>query len=278
MNRRQALAAALLTGVLLLSGCAAGPGVTPTVPAPSATSAASVANEAPTVEEVAALPRATYDAVIPGLVPVAGGQSIFPVAYRTDHDLVLYGSPVAARPVAVLPATDFKGDSTTIVRIADRPGWAEILTPARRSLPSKDSAAAAQTAAWIRVGQLITDHELPYLVTIHVTAQTLTITGPGGDTEYPIGVGADGTSTPVGTSYIAARFADPAQSPRPISVLGSHSTAADDPYVPGGNGVVGIHFSENATGTVSHGCIRMDRAGIDALNKLPVGTPVELEK
>ena len=31
-----------------------------------------------------------------------------------------------------------------------------------------------------------------------------------------------------------------------------------------------------ATGAVSHGCIRLSRDGIDAVNGLPVGTPVEI--
>ena len=83
-------------------------------------------------------------------------------------------------------------------------------------------------------------------------------------------------ATPAGSAYIVARFTDPAQSALPINLLSLHSVAADEPYAPGGNGVVSIHFERAATGAVSHGCIRLSRDGIDAVNGLPVGTPVEI--
>ena len=159
---------------------------------------------------------------------------------------------------------------------SSNPGWAQILTPARFSLPSQSAGKNASTAAWVQNGQLAFDHWLPYGITIDTSAQTLTITGQDGDATYPVGVGAAGTATPTGSTYIAARFTDPAQSALPINLLALHSTAADDPYVTGSNGVVGIHFERTATGAVSHGCIRLSRAGIDAVNSLPVGTPVEI--
>ena len=278
-------AALAVLAVLFLTGCSTTPAPALTAARPVAPSAAPAVTPAPAIEpprlptgaEEAAPPRATYDAVIPGLIPIPGGQNIFPVAYRTDHDILLYGSPEARLPAAIMPATDFLGNPTTIVKIAHtRPGWTQILTPARFSLPSQSAGEDASTAAWIQNGQLAFDHALPYRIVIRISAQTLTISGPDQDAAYPVGVGAAATATPAGSTYLAARFTDPAQSALPINLLALHSTSADDPYLPGGNGVVGIHFERTATGAVSHGCIRLSRGGIDAVNGLPVGTPVEI--
>ena len=114
MIHAAAFAAAL--AALLLAGCATTPAPALTAATPSvARAVAPFLAPAPTIEpprlptatEAAALPHATYDAVIPGLIPIPGGQLIFPVAYRTDHDILLYRSPEARFPAAIMPAKDF---------------------------------------------------------------------------------------------------------------------------------------------------------------------------
>jgi hypothetical protein len=80
------------------------------------------------------------------------------------------------------------------------------------------------------------------------------------------------------TGYLEARYLDPAQnqSAHPVQLTSLHSSAADDPFGGDDGGLIGIHFEPVASGAVSHGCIRVRSAALDAVNALPLGTPVEI--
>lgn len=293
---RRATSAVTAIGVvaaLALTGC------TPSLPAgdptkPAATSRTAAATPTTTAAivpplppdlaptAVAALPAAVYNAVIPGLL-AAPSDLRFTSAATVTTDTALYGADFAT-PVARVPSRDFLGGPTVVVPVAATGGWSLVLTPSRQALPSKEPAGAtapAQTAAWLPTSALRPLGDLPDRIVVSVSAQTLTITDAAGTTlqSFPAGVGAEGTPTPTGaTGYLQARYLDPAQgqSVHRIQLTSLHSTAADEPYGGSDGGLIGVHYEDVATGAVSHGCIRLAGAAVDAVDRLPLGTPISI--
>jgi len=276
-----ALAAALLLTFGLTACTGQDTGTKPTA-THSATPSAE-AYEAPSAAQVALLPQAQYNAVIGGLLPYY--ESTIPKtadeSYTISADAPLYGDD-RTKPVARLAEKDFLGDPTVVVPVQFSGDWAMVMTPARQALPSAtNGAAAAQSAAWIRRDLLTKKTSLEGHVVIAVGAQTVSIVGADGKTgkEFPAGVGAGGTPTPTGViGYIQARYLDPAQDQtvHEINLTTLHSAAADEPYGGKDGGLIGVHYESTARGAVSHGCVRLDGDAVDAINKLPLGTIVQI--
>ncbi len=95
----------------------------------------------------------------------------------------------------------------------------------------------------------------------------------------PVGVGASGTPTPVGTFYVRDRLTDftsPMYGPLAFGTNARSPTLTDWPA----GGFVGIHGTDQPNlipGRVSHGCVRLTNAAILRLGRLmPVGTPVTI--
>lgn len=231
---------------------------------------------------IAALPAAVYDAVIPGLL-AAPADLRFTAAGTVAADSAVYGADFII-PVARVPARDFLGNPTVVVPVAAKGGWSLVLTASRQSLPSQVSTGAtapAQTAAWLPTSALRPLGDLPSRIVISVSAQTLTITDAAGNTlqSFTAGVGAPATATPAGTTgYLQARYLDPTQgqSVHRIQLTSLHSTAADEPYGGSDGGLIGVHYQDVASGAVSHGCIRLGSTAIDAVDHLPLGTPISI--
>jgi lipoprotein-anchoring transpeptidase ErfK/SrfK len=232
--------------------------------------------------QIAALPAADYAAVIPALLQAPGLAAASDV-FRIAADTALYGSD-RVNAVARLEAHNFLGNASVVVPIETDGAWSLILTPSRRILPSRVPAgeiASAQTAAWIPTSTLIHVGTLPNRVVVSISAQTLTITDAAGAVQqtFTVGVGSPNTPTPTGvTGYLQARYLDPAQgqAAHPIQLTSLHATGADEPYGGSDGGLIGIHYQAVSSGAVSHGCIRLDEAAIDAVNRLPLGTPVTI--
>ncbi|ERK71723.1 L,D-transpeptidase [Leifsonia aquatica] len=285
-----ASAVAVLAAAIGLTGCAQ-PDPTRT-PKPSAsvtavpTEAASTAPPVPalTRSEIAALPAAVYDAVVPGLLPAPAGKLTAPTAHRVMFDVPLFGAD-RATPVARIPATDFRGQRTVVVPIQLDGPWALVLTPARQVLPSQvaaGEAAPAQTAAWMPAASLAGATTLAKSVHISVAGQSLSILDAAGATtaSWTVGVGTDETPTPTGvTGYLQARYTDPdqGQSVHPIQLTSLHATTADEPFGGSDGGLIGIHYFEQSSGAVSHGCVRLPADALTAVNALPLGTLVVIE-
>ncbi|MFZ7086685.1 L,D-transpeptidase [Curtobacterium sp. RRHDQ10] len=238
---------------------------------------------APAAAAVATLPEARYNAVLAGLIPYTGSTVSAASAHAAtiDEDAPLYGDDRTV-PVARLAAKNFLGNPTVIVPVRVDGDWTEILTPSRQQLPSAAGGhAAAQTAAWIRSsllheGTALTDH-----LAISVSKQTVSIVDASGTVSqsFPAGVGASGTPTPTGVvGYIQARYLDPAQGQtvHEINLTSLHSAAADEPYGGNDGGLIGVHYEPQATGDISHGCVRLSASAIDIVNTLPLGTLVEI--
>jgi hypothetical protein len=158
-------------------------------------------------------------------------------------------------------------------------GWTQILTPSRRELPSASGTGVApsQTMAWVRTDQLVAGAPVQQHVLVNVSKQSLSIvnTADGVVTAtYSVGVGKADTATPVGLTYLEARYRDPKQEAgHQIYLTGAHSSVADHPFGPD-QGLVGIHWNAVNTGAVSHACIRLNAAGDNAMSKLADGTRV----
>ena len=269
-----------------LTGCHADPGTpsSTTSRTPAAGSSATADTyRAPSAKTVAALPEAKYDAVIGGLLPSYEPD----VPKAADHawtitaDAPLYGDDHST-PVARLAAHNFLGDPTVVVPLRFDGAWALVMTPARQQLPSvAPGGAAAQTSAWVRRDLLQRGTALSDHLVISVSKQTVSIVSASGKTvhDFPAGVGAGGTPTPTGVvGYVQARYLDPAQDQtvHPINLTTLHSSAADEPYGGDDGGLIGVHYESVARGAVSHGCVRLDGDAIDAVNKLPLGTVVQV--
>jgi lipoprotein-anchoring transpeptidase ErfK/SrfK len=259
----------------------AGAGVHSRKPAPTAPAGPALPADLPP-SQLAALPAATYDAVIPGLLaaPVTGTIT---KAYTVLFDTAVYSAD-RSTPVARLTAKNFLGRPTVVVPTATEGDWSLVLVASRRILPSQATAAApasAQSAAWIPTKALQSARTLPNRVVVSVSANTLSITDAAGTVQhtFTVGVGTPDTPTPTGvTGYLQARYLDPAQgqAAHPIQLTSLHATGADEPYGGSDGGLIGIHYQAVSSGAVSHGCIRLDEAAIDAVNRLPLGTPVTI--
>ncbi|UFS58879.1 L,D-transpeptidase [Subtercola endophyticus] len=258
---------------------------------------------APTADAIAALPEAKYNATIAGLMPAGqsaaagspaagspatgtpatGSPATVPGAAATFHlsvDAALYGAD-RVTPVARLAASNFLGDPTVVVPVQTVGDWTLILTPSRQALPSANNGSApAQTTAWIRTSLLTKDADLVSHIDVSLGGQTLTIVTPGQpDQSFAVGVGAPDTPTPTGvTGYIQARYLDASQgeSVYPIQLTSLHSAAADEPFGGSDGGLIGVHFEQENTGQISHGCIRLPADAITAVNALPLGTLITI--
>lgn len=97
---------------------------------------------------------------------------------------------------------------------------------------------------------------------------------------FSAAVGTGGTPTPTGLFAVSDAVPTSGELAPFIFVLTAHSNVLKT--FAGGNGVVGIHGwpSSNVLGkAVSHGCVRMSRAGAKSLSRYATaGTPVEIVK
>jgi len=226
------------------------------------------------------LPAVRYDAVIAGLLPFAGDASTVVGAYRIGSDAPVFGTD-RTEPVAKLTAKDFAGAPTTVVVVAQTGPWSLVLTSARVALPSKTGGnAPAQSAGWVPTRLLHRVGDLPDVIQISVSKQTLTILQEGKPVaQFAVGVGTAGTPTPTKvTGYLQQRYLDPRQDETvfPIQLTSLHATTKDEPYGGNDGGLIGIHYNPVNAGAVSHGCVRLGEDAIRAVDKLPLGTPITI--
>ncbi|WP_025157897.1 L,D-transpeptidase [Leifsonia aquatica] len=286
--RRPALPLVVLAVALLagggLSGCAGGGTPTATGTRTAGTSTPSSTPDAGitlTPAQVIVLRPAVHNAVIPELLaaPAEIGDA---TTYALTGEAPLFGDD-RSTPVARLAARDFLHETTTVVIVRTDGAWALALTPARRILPSTATTepAPAQTAGWVPLSYLNDPRPVENRIEISTSEQRLSILDRSGavTATFPVGVGTPDTPTPTGvTGYLQARYLDPdqGQSTHRIQLTSLHATASDEPYEGDDGGLIGIHYQPVSSGAISHGCVRMDAAGIDAVDALPLGTLVTI--
>lgn len=280
--------AALVVFAVVLTAVLTAPPAPTTAAAPvdpGGAGTTSTASDAPpppdvTASQLAALPEAKYDAVIGGLLPFAGGADDVVGAFRLDQDAALFGAD-RRTPVARFSATDFLGAPSTVVVVQQDGDWSLVLTPARVTLPSASGGnAPAQSAAWVPSARLQHVAELPDEIRISTGGQSLTILHEGEIvSEFGVAVGKPGAPTPTGvTGYLQQRYIDPKQGEvlYPIQLTSLHATTKDEPYRGDDGGLIGIHFNRNNAGAISYGCVRLPQEAIEAVDDLPLGTPVTI--
>ena len=217
--------------------------------------------------QMSRLPRATTF----GTTPRASRD---PAPFGPETGIVLH--PTAARvayatpggpPVAVLPVTEL-GSPTWVPVVQTRPGWDRVLLPARPN----------RSTGWIYLGGGgLRTARSPWRVTISLAARRLTVSDGGHDLgSWPAAIGAPGTPTPPGRTFLLASLAPAQPSYSPLILpLGVHSATLST--FGGGPGTVGLHgWPDPAVfgHAVSHGCVRVPAAALRVLSRIPLGSPV----
>jgi hypothetical protein len=179
---------------------------------------------------------------------------------------VVYVRP-GGPPAAALPTTEL-GSPTWVPVVQSQSGWDRILLPTRPN----------RSTGWIYLkgGGLVTAYSA-YQVEINLAAYRLTVLDAGRSLgSWTVAVGAPGTPTPTGRTFLLASIApvDPTYSPL-ILPLGLHSDTLTT--FGGGPGTVGLHGWPDADvfgHAVSHGCVRVPAAALRILSQVPLGSSV----
>jgi hypothetical protein len=252
------LIATAVVGLLSACGTAASPGAaTPRPALPRYVSPA----------QMALLPIATTFGRSPGapqdpdpFEPVTG-IVLHPTATR-----VVFARP-GGPPVAALPTTELK-NPTWVPVVQSQPGWDRVLLPTRPN----------RSTGWIYLGDGgVQTAYSAYRIQITLAAYRLTVFDDGRRLgSWTVAVGAAGTPTPTGRTFLLASLAPkhPTYSPL-ILPLGLHSD--DLSTFGGGPGTVGLHgWPDPAVfgHAVSHGCVRVPAAALRVLSRVPLGSPV----
>jgi hypothetical protein len=253
-----------LAGAALISGC----GAATTPPAvPPVAKTAPVLPAHVSAAQLARLPMATTF----GRSPSAPRD---PDPFKPETGIVLHptlkelvylrpGGP----PAAELPTTEL-GSPTWVPVVQSRPGWDRILLPTRPN----------RSTGWIYLKDkgLVAAYSA-YQIEINLAAYRLTVLDAGRRLgSWTIAVGAPGTPTPTGRTFLLASVAPvhPTYSPL-ILPLGLHSDTLTT--FGGGPGTVGLHgWPDTAVfgHAVSHGCVRVPAAALRILSQIPLGSSV----
>jgi lipoprotein-anchoring transpeptidase ErfK/SrfK len=179
--------------------------------------------------------------------------------------------PVFAKPgrkpfAKVRPTTL---SQTWLPVVARRAGYVRVL------LPSRPNA----SAGWV-FARDVESRRTPYAVRVHLGSRTLDLLYAGKKVgSWSVAIGAPGTPTPTGLTFVHALIRDPGQSYSPYLIpLGTHSDTLDT--YGGGPGTVAFHTWPDASvfgQAVSHGCIRVPADALSRLTNLPLGTQVSID-
>jgi len=189
------------------------------------------------------------------------GIVLHPTAAR-----VIYARP-GGPPVLMLPSAEL-GSPTWIPVVQSRPGWDRVLLPTRPN----------RSTGWLYLGDGgLQRARSSYRVQIDLAARRLTVLDAGRRLgSWTVAVGAPGTPTPTGRTFLLASLAPvhPTYSPL-ILPLGTHSDTLT--AFGGGPGTVGLHgWPDPAVfgRAISHGCVRVPAAALRALARVPLGSSV----
>lgn len=192
------------------------------------------------------------------------GTSGLVVHPRTET--ALYSAPDAEAFGKIGP-TQFGPTWLPVVEQTD--GWVRVL------LPSKPN----RSTGWLP------DEDLdratsPYLIRVHTSSRTLELFLNNKSLgTWKAGVGARKTPTPAGRTFLLGSIIDRTRSASPIVLpLGTHSPTLDT--FGGGPGTVAIHGWPDPRvfgAATSAGCVRVPRAALTHLQKVPLGTLVLID-
>lgn len=253
------------------------PTPTPTLPAiPAAASEA----------ELAALPLAYHDAVVPELLD---GSRVRPdnrweIATPKQRLVALYADPSPnARPVATLASTVSTIETPAATAVWGRSdgedgGMVLVSTPARNRTPGDggDPTAPSATFAWARAADF-TIAATDRMIQVDVAASTVSVVHRDGSVSAsePARLGTPDDPTPTSTAtYVEAAYVDNRVTytqGNPIILTGAHSSRI--PQYGGNAALTALHYYPDPNGS-SHGCVRISAAMTKTLSELPVGTAI----
>ena len=253
------IALAIMTA---LAGCG-----TPAPPGHPTPSSRIVPPRRVSAAQLARLPDATTFSRVPGAprdpdpFKAETGVVVHPTVTRA-----VYSSP-GGQAVAALPTSELSSP-TWVPVVQSRPGWDRVLLPNRPN----------RFTGWIFLGGggLETAYSA-YRIDINLAAYRLNVLDAGRSLgSWRVGVGAPGTPTPTGRTFLLASEAPvhPTYSPL-ILPLGVHSHTLST--FGGGPGTVGLHgWPDPAVfgHGVSHGCVRVPSAALRILARVPLGSAV----
>jgi len=301
MRRRTWGIAGVVVGTLAVVGVAIGTAVvaTPDAPRAAAPPASRTATPRPTPTptlppvpaapsdaELAALPLAFHDAVVPQLLDGAHVRpdNRWTIATPRARLVALYAeaSPTA-RPIATLASTVSTIDTPAATAVWGRAagqdgGMVLVSTPARNRTPGDggDPAAPSATFAWARAADF-TLTPADRMIRVDVHASTVAVVGRDGavSASEPARLGTPEDPTPTATAtYVEAAYVDARVAythGNPIILTGAHSSRI--PEYGGNAALTALHFYPDPTGS-SHGCVRISAAMTRTLAALPVGTAI----
>ena len=150
-------------------------------------------------------------------------------------------------------------------------GWLQVF------LPTKPNG----STGWIPASELKVQGD-PYRLVVTQSSHQLNVYNFGIlERSYPVAVGAPETPTPLGTYYITEllKTTNPGVYGDYAYGLSGHSPTLTD--FDGYDAEIGLHGTGDPSSighSVSHGCVRLNNADVDALVPLlPLGTPVEIQ-
>jgi lipoprotein-anchoring transpeptidase ErfK/SrfK len=220
-----------------------------------------------------AAPPVTTTTVAPTTTTTDPGppQGTFLVATPKSSPLQYSSSPDGP-PVGTLPTVTWGGPTVRPV-ISETDTWVQIGLDKRPNL----------STAWVPRAQV--DLALTaYRIEVSISKRNLTLFQNGTAIHSaPVGVGKAIWPTPMGRTFVDAVVATPKfqlyiYGPT-VLILGSHSDVFTD--FDGGDGTVAIHGYPSDPGSTkgvasSHGCIRASPDTINAIDIVPLGTPVDV--
>jgi hypothetical protein len=249
-------------------------------PLPSATPTILPAPPKPTQEQLATVPLAFYDGLIPALLDstTVAPSNQWQVAVPKYPLVALYAAPTTdATPIAALgSAVPTVNTPTAVAVYGVSSEMILVSTPSRNATPAPGKPAPSATFAWARAADF-TITKITQTVMIDNTNSTISIMSSTGEASASeiARLGTPSDPTPATTwSYIESIYTDARVTytrGNPISLTGAHSSTLAG--YGGNSALTALHFYPDATGN-SHGCVRVSAAMTKALAALPVGTPV----
>ncbi len=150
-------------------------------------------------------------------------------------------------------------------------GWLQVFLPIKPN----------GSTGWVRASDVKVQGD-PYRLVVTQSSHQLSVYNFGNlERSYPVAVGAADTPTPDGTYYITEllKTTNPGVYGDYAYGLSGHSPTLTD--FDGYDAEIGLHGTGDPSSigqSVSHGCVRLNNADVDALVPLlPLGTPVEIQ-
>ena len=249
-------------------------------PRPIATATIPLAPPKSTQEQLANVPLAFYDGLIPALLDstTVSPSNQWQAATPNDPLVALYSTPTTdAAPIAALADTVPTVNTPTAVTVYGVSGQMILVsTPSRNATPAPGRPSPSSTFAWARAADF-TITNITQTVMVDNANSTISIVSPTGEVSATeiARLGTPNDPTPAATwSYIESIYTDARVTythGNPISLTGAHSSTLAG--YGGNSALTALHFYPSATGN-SHGCVRISATMTRSLAALPVGTPV----